>query len=97
MKPLMIGRGGALRALLLLTAPSHLALAQDDDKPEARGAFTGDGVCEVSRGEASANSSDCLLTCGNGVADPGENLHELPGDVRLFPGDSQLAQRATPY
>ncbi|HWY49369.1 MAG TPA: hypothetical protein VNX70_18420 [Bryobacteraceae bacterium] len=59
--------------------------------------YSGDGVCEVSRGETFANSPDCLPTCGNGIADPGETSMNCPGDVRLFPGDSQLAQRATPY
>jgi len=48
--------------------------------------YAGDGVCEVSRGENSQNSSgDCLPTCWNGVADPGETTANCPGDVRLFP------------
>ena len=44
----------------------------------------GDGVCEVSRHETFRNTADCLSTCGNGVADPGESWHNCPGDVRLF-------------
>jgi hypothetical protein len=44
----------------------------------------GDGVCEVSRRETFRNTSDCLPTCGNGVADPGETWRDCPGDVRLF-------------
>jgi len=48
--------------------------------------YAGGGVCEVSRGENSQNSSgDCLPTCWNGVADPGETPANCPGDVRLFP------------
>lgn len=47
--------------------------------------YAGDGVCEVSRGEDASNSlGDCPLTCGDGVADPGEDSHNCPGDVRLF-------------
>ena len=46
--------------------------------------FSGDGVCEVSRGENNANSpSDCGPKCGNGVCDAGENTLNCPGDCRL--------------
>lgn len=46
--------------------------------------FSGDGVCEVSRGENSVNSpTDCLPTCGNGVKNAGENTQNCPGDSRL--------------
>lgn len=46
--------------------------------------FSGDGVCEVSRGENSANSpTDCGPQCGNGVCDAGENSQNCPGDCRL--------------
>lgn len=55
--------------------------------------YSGDGVCDVSRGDTFANSPDCLPTCGNGIADPGETSMNCPGDVRLFPGDSRLATR----
>jgi hypothetical protein len=47
--------------------------------------YSGDGVCEVSRGESFVNSPECLQTCGNGRADTGENSMNCPGDVRLFP------------
>lgn len=44
--------------------------------------YPGDGVCEVSRGEDFTNAPmDCTETCGNGVADPGENNASCPGDV----------------
>jgi hypothetical protein len=50
--------------------------------------YSGDGVCEVSRGENSQNSGgDCLPTCWNGVQNAGENSVNCPGDVRLFPGE----------
>lgn len=49
--------------------------------------YSGDGVCEVSRGESFANSPECLPTCGDGRAQPGENSMNCPGDVRLFTGD----------
>ena len=46
--------------------------------------FSGDGVCEVSRGETHANSpSDCGPRCGNGVCNAGENTQNCPGDCRL--------------
>jgi hypothetical protein len=45
----------------------------------------GDGVCEVSRGESYTNSPECLPTCGDGIAQTGENSLNCPGDVRLFP------------
>lgn len=46
--------------------------------------YVGDGVCEVSRGENYENApSDCLATCGDGVAQPGEDTENCPGDVRL--------------
>lgn len=47
--------------------------------------FSGDGVCEVSRGESPADSPECLPTCGDGIAQAGENSVNCPGDVRLFP------------
>lgn len=46
----------------------------------------GDTLCDVSQGENSSNDpADCLPTCGNGVADPGENTVNCPSDVRLEP------------
>lgn len=46
--------------------------------------YAGDGVCEVSRGESWLNApSDCLATCGDGVAQDGETTFNCPGDVRL--------------
>ena len=46
--------------------------------------YSGDGVCEVSRGENNVNSpTDCTPTCGNGVKDAGENTQNCPGDCRL--------------
>jgi CSLREA domain-containing protein len=46
--------------------------------------FSGDGVCEVSRGENSTNSpTDCGPKCGNGVCNPGETTQNCPGDCRL--------------
>lgn len=46
--------------------------------------FSGDGVCEVSRGEKHSNSpTDCGPKCGNGVCNPGENTQNCPGDCRL--------------
>lgn len=47
--------------------------------------YAGDGVCAVSRGENSTNAPECLPTCGNGVADAGEDTLNCPGDVRVFP------------
>lgn len=45
---------------------------------------TNDGLCDVSRGESYLNSpNDCPATCGNAVADLGENTTNCPGDVRL--------------
>lgn len=46
--------------------------------------YPGDGVCEVSRGESAVNSPECLPTCGDGIAEAGENSLNCPGDVRLF-------------
>ncbi len=46
--------------------------------------YPGDGVCEVSRGESSIDASECLPTCGDGIAQAGENSLNCPGDVRLF-------------
>ena len=43
-----------------------------------------DKVCEVSRGESAANSSDCPTQCGDGVAQSDETSLNCPGDVRLF-------------
>ena len=43
----------------------------------------GDGVCEVSRGEAATScATDCPAHCGNGNCQPnqGENDHNCPGD-----------------
>lgn len=46
--------------------------------------FSGDGVCEVSRGEKHSNSpTDCGPKCGNGICNPGENTQNCPGDCRL--------------
>ena len=46
--------------------------------------YAGDGVCEVSRGENYLTApTDCLATCGNGIADPGETTLNCPGDVRI--------------
>ncbi len=46
--------------------------------------FSGDGVCEVSRGENHRNSpTDCGPRCGNGVCNAGENTQNCPGDCRL--------------
>ena len=47
-------------------------------------AFPDDGVCEVSRGESSANSPECMPQCGDGIAQTGETSMNCPGDVRLF-------------
>ena len=47
--------------------------------------YLSDGVCEVSRGESYTNSPECLPTCGDGIAQTGENSLNCPGDVRLFP------------
>lgn len=45
----------------------------------------GDGVCEPSRGEnAQTAPTDCGPTCGDAVAQPGEDDNNCPGDVRLF-------------
>lgn len=46
--------------------------------------YPGDGVCEVSRGENGDNSPDCPATCGDGVAQEGEDTVNCPGDVRPF-------------
>jgi hypothetical protein len=46
--------------------------------------YAGDGVCEVSRGESAATTPDCPPVCGDGIAQPGENSTNCPGDVRLF-------------
>jgi hypothetical protein len=44
--------------------------------------YPGDGVCEVSRGEdATTAPMDCSATCGDGIAQPGENNQSCPGDV----------------
>jgi hypothetical protein len=44
----------------------------------------GDGLCIPSRGESHANSpADCPRSCGNAVADPGEDTRNCPGDARL--------------
>jgi hypothetical protein len=43
-----------------------------------------DGLCDVSRGETHQTSpKDCPLSCGNALAEPGENNVNCPGDVRL--------------
>jgi len=45
--------------------------------------FSGDGVCEVSRGENSVNSpTDCTPKCGNGVKNAGETTANCPSDCR---------------
>jgi hypothetical protein len=47
--------------------------------------YAGDGVCEVSRGETFETApSDCSATCGDGIAQEGENNMSCPGDVRTF-------------
>ncbi len=44
-----------------------------------------DEVCEVSRGESAVNAPlECTPTCGDGIAQAGENSMNCPGDVRLF-------------
>ncbi len=43
-----------------------------------------DRVCEVSRGESSVNSPECMPQCGDGIAQTGETSKNCPGDVRLF-------------
>ncbi len=59
--------------------------------------YAGDGVCEVSRGENSATApADCLPTCGNGVADPGETTDNCPGDVRPFKDEQYAPPSAGP-
>jgi hypothetical protein len=45
--------------------------------------FSGDAVCVPSRGENNLNSPECLSTCGDGVAQDGENTLNCPGDVSL--------------
>jgi hypothetical protein len=43
--------------------------------------FSGDGVCQVSRGETYQNSpGDCGPTCGDGICQLGEDIHACPGD-----------------
>ena len=43
--------------------------------------YSGDGVCEVSRGETHANSqTDCVTTCGDTICQPGETTQSCPGD-----------------
>jgi hypothetical protein len=47
--------------------------------------YTDDGVCEGSRGENGDTApSDCVPTCGDGVAQPGETNLSCPADVRTF-------------
>jgi hypothetical protein len=44
--------------------------------------YPGDGVCEPSRGEDSTSAPmDCVVTCGDGVAQPEETNLSCPGDV----------------
>lgn len=43
--------------------------------------FSGDGVCEVSRGESHENSpGDCGPTCGDTICQLGESTNSCPGD-----------------
>jgi hypothetical protein len=43
--------------------------------------FSGDGVCQASRGETAANSpADCGAACGNGTCQLGEGVQQCPGD-----------------
>ncbi len=45
--------------------------------------YSGDGVCEVSRGETHANSpTDCGPTCGDTICQQGETAQSCPGDCR---------------
>ena len=46
--------------------------------------YPDDKVCEVSRGESFVDAPECLPTCGDGIAQAGENSMNCPGDVRLF-------------
>jgi hypothetical protein len=47
--------------------------------------FSGDGVCEVSRGETHANSpTDCAATCGDSLCQLGEGTQSCPGDCGLL-------------
>ncbi len=49
-------------------------------------AIPGDSLCDPSQGEDNATDpADCLVTCGNSVADPGETTASCPSDVRLEP------------
>jgi hypothetical protein len=60
-------------------APSLWPLSPPFPQP-----FSGDGVCEVSRGEKHSNSpTDCGPKCGNGVCNLGETTQNCPGDCRL--------------
>jgi hypothetical protein len=64
-------------------AGDHGAPAVWPNSPPLPQPGTSDGVCEVSRGETAATApSDCVATCGNAVADPGETTLDCPGDVR---------------
>jgi hypothetical protein len=52
--------------------------------PPLAEAFSGDGVCEVSRGETHDNSpDDCGPTCGDGICQLGEGTQSCPGDCGL--------------
>lgn len=45
--------------------------------------YSGDGVCEVSRGETHGNSpTDCGPTCGDTICQLGETSQSCPGDCR---------------
>lgn len=47
-------------------------------------AIPGDSLCDPSQGENNVTDpADCLATCGNAVADPGETTINCPSDVRL--------------
>jgi len=46
-------------------------------------ASQGDGMCSISRHETWRNTTDCAVTCGNGVHDLGETPQTCPADVSL--------------
>jgi len=53
------------------------------NSPSLPSTWSGDGLCQVSAGENHENSpTDCVATCGNGIADANEDSMSCPGDVR---------------